>query len=212
MSTWLPQLFSLLTSINGEPPKLTFSQVTTFSLIIICLKEMIHWHRSWTTTDPPLTLPLNVITFCSDSLSTEHEIINWLWIYVWEVVWHDGASDRDEELLRNKSLLSLFLKYGARHQIGACNIMLSYEDIRLTTVRLGFYDIYLPLRTCLDANCSIVVHNAIEPRELSKIESVQVTLFTRDYGALPLWSFSASCRGKLSLVVNISVSDREHRL
>ena len=54
----------------------------------------------------PLTLPLNVIAFCSDSLGTEHEIINRLWIYVREVVWHDGASDRDEELLRNKSLRS----------------------------------------------------------------------------------------------------------
>lgn len=62
------------------------SQVTTFSLIIICLKEMIHWHQSWTMTDPPLTLPLNVITFCSNSLGTEHEIITWLWIYVQEVV------------------------------------------------------------------------------------------------------------------------------
>ena len=90
--------------------------------------------------------------------------------------------------------------------------MLLHEDIRLTTAWLGFYDIYPPLRTCLNANCSIVIHNAIEPQELSKFELVQVTLFTHDYSALPSWSFSASCRGKLSLVVNISVSDREHRL
>ena len=40
------------------------------------------------------------------------------------------------------------------------------------------------------------------PRELSKLESVQVTLFTRDYGAVPSWAYSASCRGEQALMLN----------
>lgn len=90
----------------------------TFSLIVIRLKEMLSWHQSSTTTNPPFTLPPKIVAFCSDSLATNHEVIHKLWNYLREVVWIDGVGDDDNELLRNKRLLGLFLKYGARHQIG----------------------------------------------------------------------------------------------
>lgn len=122
MSTYLPQLFSLLSSTNGVPPKLSFSQVITFSLITIRLKEKLSWHQSSSTTDPPLSLPPNVVAFCSESLGTNNETIGSLWNYVREVVWNNGLGDEAQELLRNKTLLGCFLNYGVRHQIGECDM------------------------------------------------------------------------------------------
>lgn len=73
-------------------------------------------------TDPPLCLPLNITAFCSDSLDTDNETIDFLWIYVREAIWDDGLGEETQDLLRSKTLLSRFLKYGIRHKIGERDI------------------------------------------------------------------------------------------
>ena len=41
----------------------------------------------------------------------------------------------------------------------------------------GFYDIYPPIRSCLDVNCSTttMAQTTLLPRELSKVQSIKVT-------------------------------------
>ena len=124
MSTRLPQLLNILSSDNEELAALSFSKIITFSLIIIRLKEQLSWYQSCTTTNPPFTLPPKIVAFCSDSLGTNHEVIHGLWDSLREVVWYNGVGDEDEELLRNKRLLGLFLRYGAQYQIGQCEMLL----------------------------------------------------------------------------------------
>ena len=124
MSTHLPQLLNILLSDNEELAALSFLKIITFSLIIIHLKEQLSWYQSCKTTNLPFTLPLKIVAFCSNSLSTNHEVIHGLWDSLREVVWYNGVGDKDEELLRNKRLLGLFLRYGAQYQIGQCKTLL----------------------------------------------------------------------------------------
>ena len=83
----------------------------------------------------------------------------------------------------------------------------SWLDCKLISILPGFYDIYPPVRTCLNANCSTQT-----TRELSKVQSVEVTLFMRDYGAVPLWSHSASCHCEFSSNLDMFVANSEPRL
>ena len=99
MSTHLPQLLNILSSDNEELAALFFLKIITFSLIIIHLKEQLSWYQSCKTTNLPFTLPLKIVAFCSDLLSTNHEVIHGLWDSLREVVWYNGVGDEDEEFL-----------------------------------------------------------------------------------------------------------------
>ena len=39
-----------------------------------------------------------------------------------EAIWDDGLGEETQDLLRSKTLLSRFLKYGIRHKIGERDI------------------------------------------------------------------------------------------
>jgi hypothetical protein len=175
-------------------------QLTTFAAIIDILKEQITWHLSSSFTGPPLILPDDVTGFCADALMVNTVTITQNWTALRDILWvssQDGASGGDMEMgtpLRNGERLELFLKHGLKHSIGAFCYSSAPCCINSSSVGVGLHTILPPTRNCLDSRCTISIRGISLPQELSKLETYSATLFTTDFGPIPVWSTSASCR------------------
>ncbi|ETW86544.1 hypothetical protein HETIRDRAFT_121213 [Heterobasidion irregulare TC 32-1] len=80
-------------------------------------------------------------------------------------------------------LVDLFLKHGVEHEIGFC-------------------DLYPPTQKCLDPHC-LGGQKGPQHQELLDLCGYCAVLFTRNFGPLPVWLYSAKCPHKLSYTYTI---------
>jgi hypothetical protein len=99
---------------------LSLHELMTFSALVHHLKERISWHQSATLCGPPLSLPNDVVVFCTNALCSSRETIIQSWKAFRELVWRDEDTDDTASRLRNGKLLGLFLQHGCKHAIGEC--------------------------------------------------------------------------------------------
>ncbi|KAF7976972.1 hypothetical protein HWV62_5047 [Athelia sp. TMB] len=160
--------------------QLSVQQLNLFTSIIKCLREHISWHQDHTrATLTPLTLPASVLNFCADALEVPSDTLESAWEGLGDALWApcgDELPSETSKLTRDAHMLDVFLTHGTRH-------------------KLGLHTIIPPIRACLDIRCeTVALDGTVIPQALSKLESYEATLFTRDIGPIPVWSSSASCR------------------
>lgn len=175
--------------------QLSIQQLSLFASIINCLRERISWHQDHTLVPigTPLSLPAAIVEFCADALEVQPDTVQSAWKVLGDQLWLPQGYEIPDEtsgLIRDAHLLGIFLTHGMRH-------------------KLGLHTILPPVRTCLDIRCETLTDGGtVIPQALSKLESYEATLFTRDMGPIPAWSLSASCRSKCSN--SVFVADHSH--
>lgn len=165
--------------------QLSIHQLSLFASIVKCLREYIGWHEDHGAAvigiPRPVALPVAVIKFCADALEVQSNIVVSTWEALGDTLWTphgDELPDETSSLIRDAHLLGTFLTHSVKH-------------------KLGLHTILPPVRTCLDIRCeTITADGKVIPQALSKLESYEATLFTRDMGPIPAWSASAHCRSK----------------
>ncbi|KDQ50429.1 hypothetical protein JAAARDRAFT_74233 [Jaapia argillacea MUCL 33604] len=122
--------------------------------------------------EPPLVLESDVTGFFGSVLGVNDAVVASCWkmfrMYAW-----DTENWRGDDCSWDSGNLKLFLDHGLHHEI-------------------GFRDLEPPTRVCIDPRCALP--NGKGP-ELVERHHHPVTLFTRDVGAVPVWSNSLYCRG-----------------
>ncbi|KAI0054519.1 hypothetical protein BV25DRAFT_1922614 [Artomyces pyxidatus] len=177
-------LLSQFSVILGEQPilqqSLSFPDLLLFLRLVDHLRETLAWYQAPNALGPPRSLPPHVSSFCAAALgidtATHPFLITQCWEAFRDVVWAPSfrRSSRYDPL-HDGGLLDVFLIHGLQHE-------------------LGFFDLYPSTRICLDPHCARASY-AFGGRELSRLLRTPATIFTRDFGALPIWSYSASCSG-----------------
>jgi len=95
---------------------------TLVNALIQHLKEWISWHQSATLCRLPLSLPNDVVVFCTNALHTSHETVIQSWKAFCELVWWDKDTDDTVSHLKNGKLLGLFLQHRYKHAIGVLQL------------------------------------------------------------------------------------------
>ncbi|KAI1785056.1 hypothetical protein LXA43DRAFT_1100746 [Ganoderma leucocontextum] len=170
---------TVLDLLAGNPhvATLPFRTVLTFCDLTRWLRDEIAVLQPSYVETPPLALPINLHNFLVAALAIQDQDCRLLWTllrrYIWTTLSH--ASEIED---RNGFLIDLFLRHGGPYGIRV-------------------YNLRPPVRTCLDPDC--VYEVPMEPgvfraRELGHPDSHDATLFTRQFGALPVRTTSLYCR------------------
>lgn len=186
--------------------QMSLRQLTLLSSLITCLREHISWHQDYTAMDgAPWALPVPVIDFCADALVVSPATIENVWGELRDSLWTpDGSDTKDETsaLVRDGHLLNIFLAHGTKYRLGAlysgyilCRLLIMFNHTP------GLHSILPPTRVCIDhKRCDRVLPDGTRfPQALSKPQSYEATLFTKDLGPIPAWSQSSSCRSTYAL-------------
>ncbi|KAH9829417.1 uncharacterized protein C8Q71DRAFT_888422, partial [Rhodofomes roseus] len=156
--------------------------------LLQCLKERLSWLPSCRGSEPPPFLPPDVKKFVASALCIAPEssdaLLDQCWAALRSSIWASTTGTFAEKC-RSKELLDAFLEHGIQQDI-------------------GFHDLYPRTRVCLDPKCTSVHQpqsGETDPdelgatsRKLTRLTSTQCINFTREFGPVPVFAYSAHCR------------------
>ncbi|KAJ7577697.1 hypothetical protein C8J56DRAFT_1007158 [Mycena floridula] len=157
------------------------SNIIKFIELIHILKPTISLSQKSHISSPPSHLTVNVHEFLVLALDIPDEICKLAWKTFRDMAWSFTPSAEVDLSIRTKHIL-LFLKHGLGQNIGTGQFLFNF---------------YPPSRTCLDPGCKKCVEghpDIIHDRELVKPSEFPVTVFTKEFGAVPGYSTSLYCR------------------
>nr|GAT48245.1 predicted protein [Mycena chlorophos] len=155
---------------------LDLERTMEFIGLIRLLKPALRWHQLEYDTEAPKTLPSEYHEFFRDALAITDNTCRDAWAYIGDVAWQRDLDTTEQQAARAK-YIHLFLQHGIHRGIG----LFSFES---------------PHRTCLDERCSRPLHSdptTTRGRHLISPIRVPITVFTKDFGALPDFSTSRYC-------------------
>ncbi|KAF8953928.1 hypothetical protein BDZ97DRAFT_1929187 [Flammula alnicola] len=173
----LTSLLSLLSVNPSLSSILDIQGCITFLELVQLLKPTIQLSQAPGETAPIDHLPVGVHTFLSKCLAIDDEGMKHLWRDLRFVAWEKDLNPADIQPFGAR-YLQLFLDYGESNGI-------------------AFYHFMPPVRTCIDPRCSQKVPGAPSvklDRQLVEALTFPVTVFTKDFGAIPGLSTSTYCR------------------
>ncbi|KAG9052736.1 hypothetical protein FS842_009330 [Serendipita sp. 407] len=159
-------LIEALTKDYKTLKDISFKQIILFADICSHLRPLLQRKGQLVNPDvPPLRLYSKVHHFLVDALSehgsaVDFAMVDRLWTSLSRLVWKLGHKPA------SKSLLSVFLEHGIKHDI-------------------GFVTIMPPVDRCMHPDC----HETPLRGDLT----YKATLFTLEYGPIPVYPFSQSC-------------------
>ncbi|KAI0077530.1 hypothetical protein K474DRAFT_1684282 [Panus rudis PR-1116 ss-1] len=176
----LPMLVNNLAARPHITKHFSLPDFLLFTRVLQVLKERLSWLSDPTHYAPPHALPPDVKTFlCSafhlDTL-TDIDVLDDCWAIVRDSLWAsvDGV---DAGIFLSRELLDVFMLHGIENGIGVWYHFIS----------LGFCDLFPPVRTCINAECEGAT-------TLTGLEPIQSVYYTREFGPIPAFAYSAKCR------------------
>ncbi|TFY59209.1 hypothetical protein EVG20_g7873 [Dentipellis fragilis] len=147
--------------------------------LLQCLKQRLSWLCPPSHTTPPSSLPKDVKHFLHrwlcQYLDPSEDFLDKFWVAYRDSVWM-STDILDIESLRSAEVLNIFQTYAVPEGI-------------------GFHDLYPPFRTCLDAECAKADSTGVSAAHtLTRLTPTKCVLFTREFGPVPVVSYSAQCR------------------
>ncbi|KAF7292669.1 hypothetical protein MIND_01165100 [Mycena indigotica] len=158
---------------------LSLDATICFIELLGLLKPYLLSLQSPAIVDPPNTLPWNVAAFLCDALVISEDQLHQAWLALQNHIWEHDLLDTDALAARTKHI-GTFLKYGL-----------------VQNREIGIYSLEPPMRTCPDPTCGPTMRDnpgEVLERDLVESSRLQVTIFTREFGAIPAFANSTYCR------------------
>ena len=148
--------------------------------------------------EAPDRLPYNMHDFLKQCLGLHDKSAKQACLALGSIVW--GIDGNSEEFRRTNcactKYMKYFLLYGISRGIGTSKAFSTYHRCVLTVFLAAFHSISTPTQTCLDPKCQKTLCSdptLFQDRFLGEELSYPITVFTREFGAVPGFSSSKYC-------------------
>lgn len=203
----MPAVAPLLESSMLQPLLLVHSELEEYLDFQGCVKfiELVHILKPTITLSllpdeagPPEFLRRSIHDFLRKALDLSHEATKLVWRVVSPLAWDLEVDEIDPHAFGHHHLQS-FLNYGIPLGICQSSSFFFFLIRILIHSAAAFYHFIPPIKHCLDPGCTMKRKSAAKGRlvrrELAEGLTIQVTVFTQDFGPIPGLSTSLYCRG-----------------
>ncbi|KAG6848137.1 hypothetical protein H0H93_003062 [Arthromyces matolae] len=142
----------------------------------------------------PERLPLRVHEFFKQCFVLSDDVGKLVWDVMKEFIWALPSYTPSEELACRTRHIQLFLEHGFTHGIGNLS---NYNSLcRMIDIHTGVYNLGPPRHHCIDPGCceSLEADGQSRQRDLKEPVSHPITVFTKEFGAVPGYTTSLYCR------------------
>ncbi|KAF7289811.1 hypothetical protein MIND_01355400 [Mycena indigotica] len=175
--------------------QLTRKQATQLLELISLVKPQLQWLQKEYESRPPLELPQQFLEFFKASLSLSHDACTSAWLSLRDEAWAQDEDATEIHALRAK-YLPVFLRHGIPLGIGKLGLGHEQNAQLTDTHNTGLYSFEPPHRACKNEACSkafVSDPSLSRERDLDGAIRIQVTVFTKEFGAIPDYSTSRKC-------------------